>query len=218
MIKVKLIAFSNNLNHPGLKQLERSLKHFDWDYEIITGVYEAYGSKQIAYYNYAKQTDCTHLFAIDAHDTFVIGTMEEAMNKIVVNYNEDGILLNAERACWPYEQWSMLYPDLQSPWRYLNGGCQFFNVDAFCRMFEANPIRHEDNDQVVLAKTYLTKRHIFRMELDNSCRVFQSISHCNETDFKFENGRLKNTHTHTEPVIIHGNGQTNMQKIYELLP
>lgn len=217
-MKVKLIAFSNNLHHPGLKQLERSLQHFDWDYEIITGVYEAYGSKQIAYYNYAKTTPCTHLFAIDAHDTFVLGTMDEAIKRIVTNYNEYGIIFNAERACWPYEQWSMLYPELQSPWKYLNGGCQFFSVDAYCRMFEAHPIKHEDNDQVELAKLYLTKAHLYSLQLDNKCGVFQSISHCNEGDFCIENGRIKNNHTNTQPVIFHGNGQTNMQKIYELLP
>ena len=215
-MRAKLIAMATDRNKPGLHQLERSLKHFGWDYEIIGGRYVAYGSKQIAAYEYAKKSDCTHLFIVDAYDVFVLGTMTDALNRIP---DKDIVLFNAESQVWPYSEWKSEYPITGSKWNYLNGGAAFVAVDRFCRLFEENPISHTDNDQVNLARIFLDKRDRYNMKLDTNCDVFQSIAFEDPDDFYYDHSdkKLTNLKTSTQPIVIHGNGGTDMSMVYNLL-
>lgn len=214
-MKVKLISHCTDFNHPGYLQLKRSLDYFSWDYQFNNDPYVAYGSKMISAYNYAKKTDATHLFIVDAYDIFVLGTMRDALNKIP---NHDCIFFNSEKGCWPYSEWEKEYPIVDGPWKYLNGGACFVEVKRFIKLFEENPIKHTDNDQVNLARIYLDKRNSYNMKLDTECHLFQSVAFEHFDDFIYcEGGSLYNNITRTWPIIIHGNGKTNMDKIYKLL-
>ncbi len=211
-MKAKLIMTATDVNNPGFLQLKRSLDHFGWDYVVLTGNYQAYGSKMVNAYEFAKQTDCTHLFIVDAYDVFVLGTMDQALDRIP---DKDIILFNAEKGCWPFSEWASLYPEVQSPWKYVNGGAAFVSVPLFIEMFESNPIRDNDNDQINLAQFFLSQK--FNFKLDNNCDLFQSIAFEHPDDFEYLHGKLINKCTYTHPLIIHGNGRTEMHKIYELL-
>lgn len=213
-MKCKLITTVSDLTHPGWLMLKKSLDKFGWDYEICGTEYVQFGSKMVNAYNYAKQTDCTHLFIVDAYDVVVLGTIEGALEYMPIM---NGILFNAEKNAWPYEQWALLYPETFSPWKYLNGGMCFVNVKKFIQMFEENPISHEDNDQVVLAKTFLTLGSRYHMRLDNVCAVFQTLCGTNWEEFEFVGGRIINKCTGTSPFMVHGNGRHPMDKIYELI-
>lgn|GEM_PF-3125713 len=213
-MKVNVIGTATNLNHEGFKQFKDSLDRFDWNYDILTDTYKAYGSKMVNAYNYAKQTDCTHLFILDTYDIIVLGTMQQAIDRID---DIDSIIFNAEKGCWPYSDWAEKYPKVKSDWKYLNGGACFVNVDLFIKMFEDYPIKHSDNDQVNLAEIYLKHRDKYNMKLDTNCDLFQSVAFESEDDFEYRHGILINKKTGTQPLIIHGNGKTNMDKVYGLL-
>ena len=213
-MKCKLITTVSNPQHNGYKMLVKSLEKFGWDWEICGTEYHAFGSKMVNAYNYAKQTDCTHLFIVDAYDVVALASMDEVLRKIK---DQNILLWNAERNAWPYEQWGILYPDCDTPYRYLNGGVAFVEVSRFIRMFEANPITHGDNDQVILAKAYLTEREWYDMRLDTGCVVFQTLCGTNWDEFEFKDGRIMNKETGTYPCFVHGNGLAPMNKIYELI-
>ncbi len=219
-MKVKLITTVSDVNHPGYQMLVKSLEKFEWDWEVCGTEYQAFGSKMVNAYEYAKQTDCTHLFIVDAYDVVALSSMQEALDKIP---DKDIILFNAEKNAWPYEQWALLYPECRSSFKYLNGGMAFVNVEMFIQMFEENPIRHSDNDQVELAKTFLTKGDRYNFKLDTDCVVFQTLCGTNDSDFWFEvitdetikGKRIINRETWTLPIFWHGNGRHPMDKIYE---
>lgn len=212
-MKCKLITTVSNPHHPGFIMLQKSLNKFGWDWEVCGTEYSAFGSKMVNAYNYAKQTDCTHLFIVDAYDVVALGTMEEALSKI--EYKEV-ILFNAEKNAWPYEQWGLLYPQVPSLWKYLNGGMAFVSVPLFIKMFEENPITHSDNDQVNLAATFLTCNK-YNMQLDNDCRVFQTMNSIEADDLKYIGDRVMNIKTKTTPVFFHGNGLHPMDEIWNLI-
>lgn len=215
-MQIKFLTMANNLSHPGLKELERSLIHHGWDYEIIDAEYQRFGSKQIAFYNYLKvHPEVEYAIIADAFDVFVLGNPQEVIRKL---HNKDIILFNAEKACWPYGEWAERYPETTSRWKYLNGGAAFVHSKTFIKMFEENPITHMDNDQVNLADIFLRKTSTYNFELDTRCEIFQSIAFVAEDDFKLYDGRLFNIQQSTMPVIIHGNGKTPMNQIYKLIP
>lgn len=217
MSSVKLIATATNTNHPGFKQFKKSLDKFNWNYEILDGKYTAYGSKMINAYNYAKTCKESHLFITDAYDVIVLGTMDEALSNIFW-YPGKTILFNSEKGCWPYpDKWKNIYPVSGSEWNYLNGGACFVETQTFIKMFEENPIKHTDNDQVNLTEIYLNNRDKYFMELDTKCRCFQSVAFESDDDFLLYKNRLVNLKTKTMPIILHGNGGTKMNKFYELV-
>ncbi len=213
-MKCKLITTVSDVNHPGFAMFVKSLEKFNWDWEVCDTEYHAFGSKMVNAYNFALQTDCTHLFIADAYDVVVLSDMAEALDKI---YDKNSILLNAERNAWPFEQWALLYPEVKSSWKYLNGGVAFVEVKKFIEMFEENPIQHSDNDQVNLAKVYLTNRDKYNMQLDTNCNVFQTLCGTTWDDFTFEGDRVINRETGTKPVFFHFNGLHPADKIWELV-
>jgi Methyltransferase domain len=200
-VKCKLIATATNLEHEGFKQFKRSLDYYGWEYDILSHNYIAYGSKMRNAYEYAKKTDCTHLFIADAYDVLVLGTMQESLSRIM---DKDVMLFNAEKGCYPYPDKAILYPKVESKFPYLNGGLCFVSVPLFIEMFEANPIADSDNDQANLTDLFLSGR--YKLQLDYDCKVFQSIAFCEP--FEINNGA----------IFYHGNGRTDMSYIYDRLP
>lgn len=213
-MKCKLITTVSDTSHPGYQMLVKSLEKFEWDWEVCGTEYQAFGSKMVNAYEYAKQTDCTHLFIVDAYDVVVLSNMQEALDKIP---DKDIILFNSERNSWPFDQWGVLYPECKSSFKFLNGGMAFVNVKRFIQMFEENPIRHDQNDQVELAKTFLTKGYLYNFKLDTDCEVFQTLCGTNFPEFEFNGGRITNKETGTQPCFVHGNGQAPMAPIYNLI-
>lgn len=213
-MKVGVISTATNQNHPGFEKFRHSLEHNGWPYNIIGNNYMAYGSKMVNAYEFAKQNDYTHLFILDAYDVVVTAPMKEVLDKIG---DLETVMFNAEKACWPYPKWKERYPEVESEWKYLNGGAAFVSVPIFIKMFEDNPIKHSDNDQVNLAEIYLTKRDKYNMKLDNNCEIFQSIAFANSDEFLLDGEGLYNPKTGTHPKVFHGNGGTDMEGIYKAL-
>ncbi len=213
-MKCKLITTVSDPTHPGWLTLKRSLDKFGWDHEICGTGYTQFGSKMVNAYNYARTTDCTHLFIVDAYDVVVLSGMEEALSRIS---DKDVILFNSERNCWPYPDWAPLYPDAYSSFKYLNGGMAFVSVERFIKMFEDNTITENDNDQPILSRVFITNGFDYKMELDTKCEVFQTLCGTNWDEFDFDGGALYNKETETSPLMIHGNGLAPMDKIIELL-
>lgn len=212
-MKCKLITTVSNPTHPGWLNLKRSLEKFGWDYEICGTEYHQFGSKMVNAYSYAKTTDCTHLFIVDAYDVVVLGTMQEVLSYV----KRDSLLWNSEKNAWPYEQWAYLYPPCKSEWKYLNGGMSFVSVADFIAMFEENPIQHTDNDQVVLAKTFLTRGNEYGMRLDTNCDVFQTFCSTSWDEFTIVDNRVINNKTGTKPIFCHFNGKHDGTPIIELI-
>ena len=211
-MKVKAIITANDLNNEGFVQLKRSLDHYGWDYHVITENYIGLGSKWINAYNYAKQSDCTHFFMLDAYDTFVLGTMEDAIFRIP---NIDGMFFNAEKNCFPDSEKAYLYAQNNSEWKYVNSGCGFIPKSLLIQLFEQNTINHTDNDQRNLTDIFLKNKYQF--ELDYNCELFQTLFLEKEGDFGLLLDTFTNRKTASFPIIIHGNGKSNMDRVYNLL-
>lgn len=197
-------------------QLERSLKHFDYDYHIIEHEWKGFLDKLHETYKYLKALKgYTHFLYTDAWDTFAVA------GDVVI---PDGLLISAERACYPYPDLASQYPEHESPWKYVNGGGWCGEIAAFLKMYEACPPREELNDQVWLTNQFLKYHKEGWIRLDYQCEIFQTLAFCPESNFKLSDADQKtihpftNTVTNSTPVFIHGNGHTKISHIYKLLP
>lgn len=205
--KTKLITTTNDRSK--CDKLEKSLQHFGWDYEIIVHPWYGFLSKIHETYKYLKsiEHEYSHFLYTDAWDTVVMQKPNFSL--------PGGLLISAERACYPHPEKEPLYPAHASPWKFVNGGGWGGEIKAFIEMYEKCPPTSELNDQVYLTERFLNReREGNSIQLDYLCRFFQTIAFCPESDFKITGTDIINTVHSTTPFIWHGNGHTNMDWIY----
>jgi procollagen-lysine,2-oxoglutarate 5-dioxygenase len=208
-MRIKLITTASDISKTG--KLVESLQRHNWPYHVIQHEWKGFGSKIIETYNYLKTSDVTHFFYADSYDSYVIGTMGEALSKIK---DFSKMLWSSEKACYPHPQLASMYPESTSEWKYLNGGGWFASKESFIKMVEDEMPSYLTVDQVYFTNQLLTKKS---MSLDYSCDIFQTIAFCDlDKEFEFERGRMYNKQTKSWPIIIHGNGHTPMERIYDI--
>lgn len=214
-MKTTLLTTASDPNHTGWLQFKRSLDHFGWDYHLIVHEYTGYNSKIVAFYQYlVAHPEITHFIYADSYDSFALSTQKEAEDKFTNWY---GLMYGVEKACWPYEDWASEYPESPYPHKYLNGGGFMGSSVAFVRMYEANPIWESGamNDQVWAAHNYLRMND--GIMLDRGCSIFQTTGHSGDGDFVVVGNRVMNLHTMSCPVLLHQNGHSDGQWIWDLL-
>jgi len=219
MPKIKFLTTASDINR--CSQLIRSLKRFDYDYHIQLHPWAGFGSKLLATRDALPKLlseGYTHFIYGDSYDSFILGPMSEVYGKI---QDWDSIIHSTEKANYPHPH--KVYPDvgISHPWKYVNGGGFFAPIELYMKTFDEMPCPATLNDQEYQVDMYLRGKST----LEKNCEVFQTYSFIdegtpggNDGDFAYVNGRLVNMVTHTMPILIHGNGKTPMDRIYNLIP
>jgi hypothetical protein len=181
--------------------------------EVIVAEWKGFGTKLIQTYNYLINNPAvTEFVFVDAYDVIVLGTLNEFEEKL---QDRSKMLISVEKNCWPNQNLSSLYPQVDSDWKYINSGSYFSPSKLFIEMVESNPPLFIDDDQLWLTNEFLRKTE--DKVLDYNCDVFQSYSFIAEDDFAYNDNRLENLKTGTKPIFVHGNGKTNMDNILDLI-
>ena len=220
MINPIFLTTGNNQNHPGWLQLKRSLDRFGWSYHFIEHSWNGLADRIGKLADYIRSNQVNYFVFGDAYDVFVNGTPNDFMQRNSLFIDRPVMLYMAEKGCYPVSAYQDHYPAplSGSPWRYVNGGCFAGYGRAFLNLVDSFPIPFDMNDQQWATENFLF-RNFNKIFLDYDCHVFQSIAFEHDKDFAYNSkGQLINLVTVTNPIIIHGNGQTPMDIIYALLP
>lgn len=215
-MKIKVITVTNAPQHPGCQQLTRSLDVFGYDYHVIQTTWRGFGTKinEAAKYAESIQGEYSHILLVDAHDVIFLAPPDA----ITARYNDpDRMLFSCEKACWPSPGLASHYPFISSDWRYLNSGSYLAPIPVYLDMIGRHPVAYTYDDQLYFTERYLSGQ--WPIDLDDRCRIFQSIAFQADSDFETVDGRaIFNNKTGTYPTVIHGNGRTPMGWVYEILP
>jgi hypothetical protein len=217
-MKIKFITYASNSNHNGWVNLEKSLKHFGWDYKLIVSPWKGFGTKLLGVYDHIKngaEDDLDILIFGDSYDTFMLCSPDEVIEKY--KNHIDKVLFSAELDCWPDKGLIEKYPACNSPYRFLNGGGFICTVENYINLIDMDPCDHSVNDQERHTDLFLNRNAESKIILDNNCSIFQTLGHTKESDFEYKNRRVINKITGESPCLIHGNGNTPLIKAYELL-
>lgn len=216
-MNLKIITQTDHPNHPGFKQMKRSLEHFGYDYHVLNHPWKGFGTKIRGTRDYLSEIagDYTHFVFVDAHDTFFLGPPDELTTKLFLF--RDHLTANAEKACWPDANLEIDCPRIESEWRFLNSGVYSCPVRLFCELLDAHPIAYHEDDQRWMTSLFLYQKPD-HLRIDHNCVMFQSIAFQAPGDFRTANGRIFNRKTKTRPTVVHGNGGTRMDWVYNLLP
>lgn len=194
--------------------------HNAWNRQEFTGngdvmqcLYEAYVELKDKY-EYAIYSD--------GADTFFTKSFQPPSNAIVYS-TEKQVWPNAPDLIARYEDY---YKDKQqiveySPWLYLNGGNCCGPTELLVEFYERYGLSTQSGDvngQRELSEAFLqAKKDKFPIYLDYECKYFQTTGFESEGDFRLaEDGKsIINNITGSRPAVLHGNGRTDMQQIYD---
>jgi hypothetical protein len=210
---MKLLTVATDVSNKKLYDLMVSADRFGWNLEIIVTEWKGFGTKLIETYNHLKKNpQITEFIFVDAYDVIALSTPKEVIEKIK---DRTKMLISVEKNCWPKPELASQYPKTDSEWKYINSGSYYSPSKLFIDMVEANPPLYIDDDQLYFSLEWLKNQSIALLDYD--CEVFQAYSFIADDDFGYENKRLQNLKTKSQPVLIHGNGKTCVDKVLELI-
>lgn len=202
-IKVLTVATQET---EGLKSLRKSALNQGMDLTVLGlgETWKGFGMKVILTYEYLKALQgYTHFIFVDAYDTIFLHP--------ITDY-EGGIIFSCEKHKWPDAD--APYPESDKVWPYLNSGSYIAPIKEYLKLIEAFPINYADDDQRYFTNLYLNGNSI---QLDTSCKIFQSYAFNTPEDFTLTHNSLINNITKTEPAVIHFNGKCSEAKIYAMI-
>jgi hypothetical protein len=210
---MKLLTVATDVSNKKLYDLMFSADRFGWNLEIIATEWKGFGTKLIETYNHLKKNpQITEFIFVDAYDVIALSSPQEVIEKIK---DRTKMLISVEKNCWPNSELASQYPKTDSEWKYINSGSYYSPSKLFIDMIEDNPPLYVDDDQLWLTNRFLNNPN--DKVLDYDCEVFQAYSFIADDDFGYENKRLQNLKTKSQPVLIHSNGRTDNTKILDLL-
>ena len=210
---MKLLTVATDTTNNKLFDLMASADKFGWNLEVIITEWKGFGTKLIETYNHLqKNPHITEFIFVDAYDVIALSSPQEVLEKIK---DRTKMLISVEKNCWPKSELAYKYPKTDSEWKYINSGSYYSPSKLFIDMIESYPPLYIDDDQLWLTNEFLNNPD--DKVLDYDCEVFQAYSFISDDDFGYENKRLQNLKTKSQPVLIHFNGRTDSTKILDLL-
>ena len=203
-----IVTTCDNPNNQRHLKLIESLKRFGYHYEVVVHPF-TFGTQLNVIRRWAESYtgEATHMLYTDAFDTLALGELPDI--------EPCKMLISAEKNCYPHPERKGEYPEVQSAWKYVNGGGWIAEIEYFKYLCGKENLNTGSHDQVWLMDAYLNNRD--DIKLDTQCRVFQSIAFSHQHEWDIVDGRMINKVTGTVPVFIHGNGHTEMGWVYKIL-
>jgi hypothetical protein len=154
-----------------------------------------------------RQKDDDVVMYTDAYDVLFIQDKKKILDAF--DKLDAPVVFAAEKWCWPDGDKRKLYPDIKSPWRYLNAGCFLGYAGALKSIVSMahsypRPSAGEQSSQGVYTNIYL--KHKDAIQLDTQCRIFQTLFLSNN-NIVFRKGAWRNKTTRTTPCVVHANSQ-----------
>lgn len=140
----------------------------------------------------------------------------------------DAVVFNGEKGCWPRADLAEHFPDVGTPWRYLNSGFMCGPAAKILELLESMDLesigvdhvrkdgtKSEPNDQGEFQKAFVTQP--VKMVVDGRCELAQTFSACTLDEFNFEDGRIFNKLTGAFPGCLHCNGSGKQSAMPSIL-
>ena len=139
---------------------------------------------------------------VDGYDTIVTRHAEDLL--AAWKRLGGGAVFAAEAYCWPDTDRAEHYPEVDTPYRFLNSGVFLGQAGELLRILEGR-VADSDDDQRYYTGQFLSGRHAMR--LDYGCELFQCLNGA-LGDVQADPGRgmLFNRRTESWPAVIHANG------------
>lgn len=203
---MKVVYISDSHDNPGQIKLVESLNRHGWEHQHIYAPFRGLGYKISELAKWCRESGEPEFIMLDAFDTYCLAGPDEWQTPLFSK-----LMVNGEKHCYPHPEKHIHFVE-RLPWKYVNSGMIYGRSDYFISLVEKYPFDDAENDQIWYTDRAINKE----VQIDVTCNMFQSIAFESEGDFHYGAGMLLNMVTTTMPIFVHGNGKTDMSKIYSL--
>ena len=208
----KIFTYCTDTNNEIFKKLTSQL-----DIEVLpiltNWTWDFYPKSLSVYETLKTLNEDTIVLICDSYDVLPVKgiTNEKLFQHIKDNLDLNKVTFNAEKNCYPNVNLKPLYPNIDSEWKYLNGGLYVGSVKNILIMLENSlPKMVNVIDQEVFSLSFV--KNEYNIDIDYECKVFQTLFMLNDGDLTIEDGNVKNNKTNTFPILIHGNGKSSLKQ------
>ena len=145
-----------------------------------------------------KVPDTDIVFFVDGYDVFFADTLDSIMDRWS-SFNTRA-LFGAEKVCWPDTSIQNLFPEQDTPYKYLNSGTFIAEVETL-RQLICNPVADFEDDQLYIQKEYIKGE--LDIKIDYEQYIFQTYDEAVEFN---KWGQVTNKETNCTGCLFHGNG------------
>lgn len=217
---MQVVTYATNKAHPHLAHLANKLEikilpeYLPWAWDFYPKAYSV--NKFVSNLHFDEL-----VLSMDAYDIFALNGCSKAKleQKIKEHFDLDKVTFCAETNCFPDASLASRYPNINSDWKYLNGGIYVGKAGLIKQMLDLTLKKMRGNmDQLQFAYLFLESNLI---NIDSGCKVFQSLyrkEYGKEicwNDYDIEGKTITNKYLKTQPLLFHGNG---LIKMHDLIP
>ena len=147
----------------------------------------------------------------DCYDAVISCSPSQILSKFREIQKNTGcdVLFSSEALIWPDSSLEPRFPNQSTPYKYLNSGGFMGSIKSL-KLLTKTAIKSSDDDQLYYQLEYLKSvegNHELKIILDAKAQIFQTLStHFWYINIDYSKSKVKNDLTHSNPLIIHGNG------------
>lgn len=182
---MEVITILSDKRNEGFEQcLKPSCKHFNLSLKVLESLnWETHRFKDKMLLNYLESKCKEEIILVtDAYDTFFLADEKEIIEKYK-GFGKD-IVFSAEMNCWPDLVLAKEYPEVSTPFKYLNSGafigktetiynCLTSHYEEITNMKDLSSAGYLWSNQIIWSYIFLKTDKI---ELDSSCEIFYTTS------------------------------------------
>jgi len=164
-----------------------------------------FGVKLLEVYDFLKRDNLNDndivLFS-DAYDVYYSGNKSIIIERF--NKMNKPVVFGGEQCCYPDASKSCLYPNTNSPFRYLNSGLFIGRVHALRECMKDYIYIEDADDQLWWTNKFLERQDL--IELDYTNQLFMNCLWLRDDDLIINEDKVVFNRTGSTPQLIHGNG------------
>lgn len=191
---------------PAMRRAMESYRRIGGIEPVVVGMGETHSwqNRIAAVYAWCREHPAESVLCVDAYDTCCVRSLYGVLC--------GGVTFSAEANCWPDKSRENDYPPCETRYRYVNAGVWFGEARAYCRLVEScGLLSGVDDDQRAYTAAYLSSR---AFAIDRSCHIAHS-RFLAEDDCEIRDGIYWVTSTGTAPLVVHGNGGSSIDRVWE---
>jgi hypothetical protein len=151
--------------------------------------------------------DVTHVMFLDCSDSLILAGPEEIVAQFEAYDLGVSLIIQGEKNCYPDSTLEASYPPADTPWHFVNSGGWIARKEVALKNMQMAADMATYCDQLCWTKLYLSGKG--DVNVDQQCRIFQSMYLQQPGELQLVDGRFWNTVTRQAPCVAHWNGTKN---------
>jgi hypothetical protein len=204
-VSLAVLTYATQETHAMRRAME-SFRRIGGVEPVVVGMGDTHSwqGRIAALYAWCLEHPAASVLCVDAYDTCCVRSLYGLLC--------GGLTFSAEANCWPDQERANDYKPCDTRYRYVNAGVWFGEGGAYCQLVEARGLlAGVTDDQRAYTAAHLAGEPF---AVDHRCHIAHN-RYLAEDDWEIRDGIYWVKSTGTAPLVVHGNGGSSIDVVWE---